>query len=68
MIKDLKVFLWFLKLGALVNFYFLWRTFSSSLAFTDAHVLAPAQILFTASAFRCLFPVRYESPRKTHLL
>jgi hypothetical protein len=60
MIKDLKIFLWALKLGAVVNLYFLGRTLTSPLVFEDAHVVIPAQILFAVSAFRCLFPVRYK--------
>ncbi|MBC8333680.1 MAG: hypothetical protein ISR59_07455 [Anaerolineales bacterium] len=58
--KDLKNYLWLLKLGALVNLYFLGRTFVPPLASVDAHVLIPAQIFFAVSAFRCLFPVRYK--------
>jgi hypothetical protein len=60
MINDLKIFLWSLKLGALVNLYFLGRTLVPPLLFADTHVVIPAQILFTVSAFRCLFPVRYK--------
>jgi len=58
--KDLKNYLWLLKLGAVVNFCFLGRTLTPPLASVDAHVLIPAQILFAVSAFRCLFPVRYK--------
>jgi hypothetical protein len=60
MIKDLKNFLWLLKLGALVNIYFLVRTLSSPIASADVHVEIPAVILFSVSSFRCLFPVRYK--------
>ena len=60
MTKDLKIFLWVLKLGALVNIYFLGRTFVQPLASMDVHVVIPAQILFAVSAFRCIFPVRYK--------
>jgi hypothetical protein len=60
MIKDLKIFLWILKLGALVNLYFLGRTIVPPLVSADAHVVIPAQILFVVSAYRCLFPVRYK--------
>lgn len=59
MLKDLKAFLWLLKLGAVVNLYFLGRTFAPDLAGAEASVLIPARILFAVSAFRCLFPVRY---------
>ena len=61
MVKDLKIFLWILKLGAIVNLYFFLETLIPPLAFADANVLIPAQILFTVSAFRCLFPVRYTN-------
>lgn len=60
MLKDLKIFLWLLKLGALVNLYFLGQTLVPPLVFVNTHVLIPAQILFAVSAFRCLFPVRYK--------
>ncbi len=58
--SDLKIFLWALKLGALVNLYFLGQTLVPPLVSADAHVLIPARILFAVSAFRCLFPVRYK--------
>ncbi len=60
MIKDFKLFLWALKLGALINLYFLGQTFISPLVSADANLIRPAQILFIVSAFRCLFPVRYK--------
>lgn len=60
MFNNLKIFLWSLKLGALTNFYFLGRTLVPPLASVEAQVLIPAQILFSVSAFRCLFPVRYK--------
>jgi hypothetical protein len=60
MIKDLKIFLWILKLGALVNLYFLGQTLVPPLGSADAHVVIPAQILFAVSTYRCLFPVRYK--------
>lgn len=59
-VKDLNRFLWLLKLGALVNLYFLARTLSPPLASADAHIRLPALILFAVSAFRCLFPVSYK--------
>jgi hypothetical protein len=54
---DYTIFLWLLKIGAPVNLYFLMRT-----AAVDAqiHIVVPAQIFFAVSAYRCLFPVRYE--------
>ncbi len=59
MFNDFTIFLWLLKLGALVNLYFLANTYALSSATADAHILAPARILFAVSAYRCLFPVRY---------
>ena len=58
--KDFTVFLWLLKLGALVNVYFLWSVYELRSGPTDPHVLVPAQILFAVSGYRCLFPNRYE--------
>jgi len=51
-------FLWALKLGALLNLYFLWNT---PLAGADPAIVVPAWILFAVSAYRCLFPVRYDN-------
>ena len=59
MFSDFTIFLWLLKLGALVNLYFLASSFAFPSAASDAHIVIPAQILFGVSAFRCLFPVRY---------
>jgi hypothetical protein len=56
---DFTIQLWLLKLGALINAYFLSNTFAPSFA-ADANILIPARIFFTVSAYRCLFPVRYE--------
>ena len=60
MFRDYTIVLWLLKLGALINLYFLVNTFQLSAAETDVYVVLPAQILFVVSAYRCLFPVRYE--------
>ncbi|MFC1878282.1 hypothetical protein ACFLZW_00065 [Chloroflexota bacterium] len=60
MLKDFKVFLWSLKLGALVNLYFLGLTLVPPLVSADPHVVIPARVVFAVSAFRCLFPVRYK--------
>ena len=57
MVTNLTAFLWLMKLGALVNLYFLASTRSAT---ADPHILVPAQIFFAVSAFRCLFPNRYE--------
>jgi len=60
MFRDYTIVLWLLKLGALVNLYFLVNTLRLPRADADAYVVLPAQILFAVSAYRCLFPVRYE--------
>jgi hypothetical protein len=57
---DLTIFLWLLKLGALVNIWFLASTFVMPANGVDSHLLFPAQILFAVSAFRCLFPNQYK--------
>ncbi len=56
MSRDYTVPLWLLKLGAPLNVYFLLNTPDTG----DLFIVAPARILFAVSAFRCLFPVRYE--------
>ena len=61
-----KLFLWLLKLGALLNLYFFVQTLNSPLVFLDIHILIPAQILFVVSAFRCLFPVSYLTNAVLH--
>ena len=58
--RDVAPFLWLLKLGALVDLYFLLRTFAPSSAPVDARIVVPARIFFAVSAYRCLFPNRYE--------
>jgi hypothetical protein len=60
MLQDLTLFLWLLKLGALLNFSFLAKTFVPPGSTADPHLLVPAQILFAVSAFRCLFPNQYK--------
>jgi hypothetical protein len=60
MTGDFTVFLWLLKLGALVNLYFLANTLAMPAKAMDPHILVPAQILFAVSAYRCLFPVQYK--------
>jgi hypothetical protein len=54
------VFLWLLKLGAIVNLYFLARTLTLPSGLVDSHIVVPAQIFFVVSAYRCLLPNRYE--------
>jgi len=56
MSRDYTVPLWLLKLGAVLNLCFLLNTPDAG----DVLIVAPARILFAVSAFRCLFPVRYE--------
>src|SRR5262245_57355872 len=57
MSADFTIFLWLLKLGALANLYFLVSTTAIN---ADTHIVVPAQLFFAVSAYRCLFPVRYE--------
>jgi len=49
-----------LKLGCLINLYFLVKTHLLGSGHADVYVVLSAQILFAVSAYRCLFPVRYE--------
>jgi len=58
--RDYTIFLWLLKLGALINLYFVVSTHLIASGTSDLWIIVPAQILFAVSAFRCLFPVRYE--------
>lgn len=60
MLQDLTIFLWLLKLGALLNLSFLASSFTPPGNTADPHLLVPAQILFVVSAFRCLFPNQYK--------
>jgi hypothetical protein len=57
---NFTVFLWFLKIGAVINLYFLQQTLSSHFTSVHPQVLLAARILFAVSAYRCLFPVRYK--------
>jgi hypothetical protein len=61
MFKDFTIFLWLLKLGALVNLYFLATTYALPWGAADPHIVIPAQIFFAVSAYRCLFPVWYKN-------
>jgi hypothetical protein len=59
--RDYTIALWLLKLGSLLNLYFLINTYLlGSGGAVDPYIVLPAQILFAVSAYRCLFPVRYE--------
>lgn len=60
MFSEFTTVLWLLKLGALLNLYFLAQTFGLGSGSIDAHIVLPAQILFAVSAYRCLFPCRYQ--------
>ena len=60
MFRDYTIVLWLLKLGTLINLYFLVNTSLLASGDADAYIVLPAQILFAVSAYRCLFPVRYE--------
>ena len=61
-----KYFLYLLKLGTFLNLYFLFKTLTPPLLFVDLHILIPAQIFFTVSAFRCFFPVSYVTGAVLH--
>jgi hypothetical protein len=58
--RDYTIALWLLKLGGLINLYFLVNTPLLASGDTGPYIILPAQILFAVSAYRCLFPVRYE--------
>ena len=58
--RDFTVPLWVLKLGAPLNLYLLTSTLALPASADEVQVLLPAWIFFTVSAYRCLFPVRYE--------
>jgi hypothetical protein len=60
MFRDYTIVLWLLKLGGLLNLYFLVNTRLLASGDADAYIVLPAQILFAVSAYRCLFPVRYQ--------
>ncbi len=68
--RDLRNFLWLLKLGALVNLVFFARTLrlteGPDASAVDLHLVLPAQILFLVSAYRCLFPNRYGNHAVLH--
>ena len=60
MFRDYTIALWLLKLGGLVDLYFLASTGRLAAGNPDTYIVLPAQILFAVSAYRCFFPVRYE--------
>jgi hypothetical protein len=57
---DYTTALWLLKCGTFINLYFLVNTRRLAFGNAEAHILPLAQIFFAVSAYRCLFPVRYE--------
>ena len=61
-----RYFLYLLKMGTLLNLYFLFKTLTPPLLFVDIHIRIPAQIFFTVSAFRCFFPVSYVTGAVLH--
>ncbi len=63
---DFTVFLWLLKLGGVANLFFLLKTASALAQGMDAWLAVPALIFFAVSAYRCLFPVRYETSAVFH--
>ena len=54
------LFLWLLKLGAVFNLYLLARSFALPADSVDPRIAVPARIFFAVSAYRCVFPNRYE--------
>lgn len=60
MVKDFTIFLWCLKLGALLNLCFLIDTLGIDPSRVDPQIVIPAQIFFVVSIYRCLFPVGYK--------
>lgn len=63
---DFTFFLWLLKLGAVANLYFLLKTTLALAVGMDGWLAVPAQIFFAVSAYRCLYPVRYETSAVFH--
>ena len=57
--QNINFFLWSIKIGAVLNLYFFYKTFSSPLLFTNLNLLIPARVFFLVSVYRCLFPVNY---------
>ena len=57
--RDYTFALQLLKLGVIINLYFLGAVLFAAKG-ADPHVIVPAEILLAVSAYRCLFPVRYE--------
>ena len=64
--RDFTTFLWALKLGAVLNLWFLVHTLRLPPDRIDPHIVVPAQIFFVVSAYRCLFPNRYNDNTVLH--
>ena len=58
--RDYTIVLWLLKLGSLINLYFFVNTSPHASDGADTYIVVAARIVFAVSAYRCLFPVRYE--------
>jgi len=58
--RDYTTVLHLLKLGVIINLYFLFGTLLLASKGADPYIVVPAEILFAVSAYRCLLPVRYE--------
>jgi hypothetical protein len=61
-----KYLLWSLKLGIIINLFLFFKTLSEPFASVDFYLLAPAQLLFVISAYRCLFPNNYSKKIVLH--
>jgi hypothetical protein len=59
--RDFTLFLWLLKLGSLLNLYFLVSAHALGSSGIAAEIVLPAEGFFLVSAYRCFFPVRYEN-------
>ena len=59
-LRDFTVFLWLLKLGAIVDLLLFAKTLAPPVNAVDPRLLVPAQVLIAVSAFRCLFPNQYK--------
>jgi len=51
-VRDYTVVLWLLKLGSLINLYFLMNRPPLAAVEADAYIVLPAQILFAVSGYR----------------
>ena len=58
--------LWCLKIGIVTNLFLFFKTLSEPFSSVDVYLLAPAQLLFLISAYRCLFPNNYSKKIVLH--